>query len=204
MKLKTKLAIIPALASLLFVGAGFAAWEFTQERTAEVAITDKVAVGVELNDNFKLYNADDDVEITALYLICDAPSGKSYVLSGEGVYWASDAAGATKVDDVYLKGTLKKESEDGILDDDEVTVSFAASHNLESDYITFGSFAAIADKDIEVANNEDVQSDDFYLPTLAYVEAGIPHSVADLTAMNTALATELDGAVLSFSAQITA
>ena len=204
MKLKTKLAMVPALASLLFVGAGFAAWEFTQVRDADVAVTDKVAVGIELNDNFKLYNADDDAEITALYLICDAPSGKSYVLDGAGVYWASDAAGATAVDDVYIKGTLKKEVEDNILDDDKITVSFAASHNLDSDYITFGSFAAIADVDVTVANNADVQSGDFYLPTLAYVEAEIPHSVAELTAMNTALATELSGAALSFSAQITA
>lgn len=204
MKLRTKLVMIPAFASLLFVGAGFAAWEFTQARSAEVAITDKVAVGIELNDNFKLYNADDDTEITALYLICDAPAGKSYVLEGEGVYWASDAAGATKVDDVYIKGTLNKEIEDNVLDDDVVTVSFAASHNLDSDYITFGSFAAIADADVTAVDNADVQSAGFYLPTLAYIEAEIPHSVADLTAMNTALATELDSAVLSFSAQITA
>jgi len=205
MKLRNKLAAITAAAMLAFAGTGFAAWTFTQERSAEANITDKVSVGIELTDNFKLYNADDDSEITALYLICDAPSGKAYVLNGAGVYWASDAAGATAVDDVYLKGTLTKADEDGVLDNKpNVTVSFGASHSLSSTYINFGAFAAISDEVVAVANNANVQSDDFNLPTVSYVEAEIPHSVADLTAMNTALATELSGAALSFTAQITA
>lgn len=204
MKLKNKIAAITAAAMLAFAGTGFAAWTFTQERANEAAITDKVAVGIELNDNFALYNADDDAEISALYLICDAPTGKSYVLDGEGVYWASDAAGATKVDDVYIKGTLLKNNEDSVLDKATVTVSFDADHDLSSNYITFGNFASIADETVTVANNAEVKSEDFYLPTVSYVEAQIPHDVAALTAMNTALATELDSKVLSFNAQITA
>ena len=203
MKLRNKLAAITAASMLAFAGIGFAAWTFTQERAAEVSVTDKVSVGIELNDNFKLYNADDDAEISSLYLICDAPTGKTFVLGGEGVYWASDAAGITKVDDVYLKGTLLKEEEDGILNKSEVTVSFTASHALTSNYVTFGAFSAIADTTVTVANNADVQSADFYLPAVSYKDAALPQSVAELTAMNTALATELSGAALSFTAQIT-
>ena len=203
MKLRNKLAAITAASMLAFAGIGFAAWTFTQERAAEVSVTDKVSVGIELNDNFKLYNADDDAEISSLYLICDAPTGKTFVLGGEGVYWASDAAGITKVDDVYLKGTLLKEEEDGILNKSEVTVSFTASHSLTSNYVTFGAFSAIADATVTVANNANVQSADFNLPTVSYKDAALPQSVEELTDMNTALGTELSGAVLSFTAQIT-
>lgn len=203
MKLRNKLTAITAAAMLAFAGIGFAAWTFTQERAAEVAVTDRVSVGIELNDDFKLFNADNDAELSNLYLICDAPTGKAFVLGGEGVYWAADAAGTTKVDDVYIKGSLLKAEEDGILDKEEVTVSFGASHDLESDYITFGAFAAIADATVTVANNADVQSADFYLPAVSYKDAALPQSVAELTAMNTALGTELAGAALSFTAQIT-
>jgi len=204
MKLRNKIAAITAAAMLAFTGVGFAAWTFTQERAAEVAVTDRVSVGIELNDNFKLYNADDDAEISNLYIICDAPASESGILAGEGVYWASDAAGATKVDDVYLKGTLKKVEEDNILDKASVTVTFGATHSMTSTYITIGAFTAPANVDVTVANNADVQSADFNLPTLAYVAAKIPHSVDELTAMNTALATELSGAKVSFTAQIIA
>jgi len=204
MKLKNKIAAITAAAMLAFAGTGFAAWTFTQQRDVDAAITDKVSVGIELNDDFKLYNADNNAEITNLYLICDAPTGKSYVLSGEGAYWASDAAGAVKVDDVYIKGSLNKDIEDNILDKATVTVSFDANHDLDSNYITFGNFADIADEVVTVANNAEVKSDNFDLPTLSYVDDEIPHSVAALTAMNTALATELADKALSFNAQITA
>ena len=204
MKLRNKIAAITAAAMLAFTGVGFAAWTFTQERAAEVAVTDRVSIGIELNANFKLYNADDNADISNLYIICDAPAAESGILTGEGVYWASDAAGTTKVDDVYLKGTLKKVEEDNILDKASVTVKFGATHSMTSTYITIGAFTAPADVDVTVANNADVQSANFSLPTLTYVAAKIPHSVAELTDMNTALATELSGAKVSFTAQIIA
>lgn len=204
MKLKNKIAAITAASMLAFTGIGFAAWTFTQQRSAEVAVTDKVAVGIELNDNFKLYNADDNASISNLYIICDAPAAEAGILAGKGVYWASDVDGATKVDDVYLKGTLKKADEDSVLDKASVTVGFGATHSMSSTYITIGAFAAIADEDVAVADNAVVQSDNFNLPTLTYVAVKIPHSVEELTAMNTALATELSDAKVSFTAQIKA
>lgn len=205
MKLRNKMAAITAAAMLAFAGAGYAAWTFTTERTAqEVSVIDKVAVGIELNDDYKLYNAADNAEIATLYLICDAPAGKAGILDGDGVYWAYDAAGANAVSSVYIKGSLAKDVEDNVKDNiTTVTVSFEASHDFESDYITFGSFAAIADKDVTVANNAEVKSANFALPTLAYKDATLPQSIAELTAMNTALATELSGKKITCTAQIT-
>lgn len=208
MKLRNKLAAIMAAAMLAFTGVGFAAWTFTQVRNAEVAtIEDKVAVGIELNDNFKLFNAADDSEVTGLYLICDAPAAESGILAGDGIYWATDAAGANAISNVYIKGSLTKNMEDSVKDKTSVTVQFTASHNLSSSYVTFGSLTAPANKvvdNIDAAGNFDVQSVSFALPTVAYTQANIPHSISELTAMNTALATDLSGKALSFTAQIIA
>ena len=208
MKLRNKLIAITVIAMLAFIGIGFAAWTFTGVQEVEVAagnIQDKVAVGIELNDGFKLYNADDDTEVTALYLICDAPTvgvaGK--YLAGQGVYWATDAAGANAITDVYIKGTLAKADEDAVLDKATVDVAFTATKSITSTYIQFGAFSAIANTTgIAVANNAVVQSADFALPAVSYVSAMIPESIAELTTMNTTLATELSTATLSFTAQI--
>ena len=211
MKLKNKLVLIMLVAMLSFFGVGYAAWTFTNVENAQVStIEDKVAVGIELNDGFKLYNADDDSEVTTLYLICDAPTGKDYVLAGSGVYWATDAAGANAITSVYIKGSLTKNMEDSVKDKTTVTVQFTATHNLGvNDYVTFGALTAPANKVVEninAAGSFDVQSVAFALPTVAYstTEANIPHSIAELTAMNTALATALSGKALSFTAQIIA
>ena len=61
-------------------------------------------------------------------------------------------------------------------------------------------------ENINAAGSFDVQSVSFALPAVAYstTEANIPHSIAELTAMNTALATALSGKALSFTAQIIA
>ena len=103
MKLKNKLALITAVAMLAFGGVGYAAWTFTKVENAQIStIEDKVAVGIELNDGFKLYNAADDAEVTALYLICDAPTAETGILAGDGIYWATDAAGANAITNVYI------------------------------------------------------------------------------------------------------
>lgn len=211
MKLKNKLSLITTVAMLAFCGVGYAAWTFTNIENAQVAtIEDKVAVGIELNDGFKLYNADDDAEVTALYLICDAPSNKDYVLAGNGVYWATDAAGTDAITNVYIKGSLTKNMEDNIKDKTSVTVQFTATHNLgENDYITFGAMTSSTNKVINNLNEAgvfDVQSVDFTLPAVAYsaTEENIPHNITELTTMNTVLGTALSGKTLSFTAQIIA
>jgi hypothetical protein len=97
--------------------------------------------------------------------------------------------------------------EDSVKDKTSVTVQFTASHNLSSTYITFGALAAPANKvvdHLDAAGTFEVKSANFDLPTVDYVQANIPHSIAELTAMNNALATALSGKALSFTAQIIA
>ena len=204
MTLKNKISAITAAAMLAFTGVGFAAWTFTNEQSASIStITSKVSVGIELNDGFTLHNASGNAEVTSLYLICDAPAGQSGVLAGNGVYWATDAAGANAITNVYMKGTLKKVAEDGILDKATVTVSFAASHNLTSTYITFGTFGAITDvSDISTEDNTPVQSGNIALPTLSY--SSVPTSTSELTTMRTTVASEVVGKSLTFTAHISA
>ena len=132
MKLRNKIAAITAAAMLAFTGVGFAAWTFTTERSASVTVTDKVAVGIELNADLALYNADNDTQVTALYLICDAPETPAVdadYLAGEGIYWSTSATGKDgsdnklEITDVYLKGTLNKVAEDNVWDKDTVDVA---------------------------------------------------------------------------------
>ena len=206
MKLRNKLAAITTAAMLAFAGVGYAAWTFTAQRNAEVAtIEDRVAVGIELTDDFALYNASGDAEVTALYLICDAPAGEAGVLDGDGVYWATDAAGANAITNVYIKGTITKDAEDGVKDNKStVEVAFTASHNLASNsYVSFGAMTAPANvTGISTADGTTVQSASFALPAVAYIS--VPTSVAQLTAMDTALGTALAGTALSFTAEIVA
>ena len=206
MKLRNKIAAITAAAMLAFTGVGFAAWTFTAQREAEVAtIEDRVAVGIELTDNFKLYNASGDAEVTALYLICDAPTGVTGVLDGAGVYWATDAAGANAITNVYLKGTITKVAEDGVLDNKAtVEVQFTTSHDLAANtYVSFGAMTAPANlTNVSTADGTVVQSASFALPAVAYTS--VPTSTAELTQMNTALGTALSGKKLSFTVQIIA
>ncbi len=208
MKLRNKIMFITMLAMIAFIGIGFAAWTFTAERAVDdISITDKVAVAVELNDNFALYNADDDSEITALYLICDAPTAAvaGRYLAGSGVYWSSEADGSNVVTNVYIKGTLNYNVEDNVKPISKVVVTFTAgAFSVTSDYVNFGALTAPAAIEVTVANNADVQSADFALPTVAYTATALAIAdVAGVTAMNTALGTSLSGKVISLSAQIT-
>lgn len=184
------------------VGASIAAWVSTASRQTIVEPIDpEVAVGIELNDDFKLYNASTDAEVESLYLICDAPENDPNYLPGDGVYWAIDAAGANPITTVYMKGTLSKENHDGVKDKNTVTVQFGASHNLSSNYITFGSMTAPANLVVTVADGAEVESADFALPTVSY--SNVP-AINELSTMRAALATELSSAALSLSAQIIA
>lgn len=213
MKLRRTLALIMVAAMLCFVGIGFAAWTFTNIESAQVStIEDRVAVGIELNDGFELYNAADNTVISTLYLICDAPSGETGILNGQGVYWSTSVTGKDgsgnklAVTNVYIKGTLAKADEDGVWDKATVDVAFTADYSdLSSTYITFGTAPTIASTTgITVVDDAIVQSATFILPTVAYVTANLPHSITELTAMNTALGTALTGTALRFTAQIIA
>ena len=88
MNLKNKLAVITATAMLAFVGTGFAAWTFTKSVNADVAsITGKVTAAIEAKE-LKVQDGSGH-DVAGLYLICDAPSGQTDLLPGEGIYWST-------------------------------------------------------------------------------------------------------------------
>lgn len=210
MKLRRSIAIITLIAMLAFVGAGFAAWTFTNavQQGTDSEVTPKIVCAIELNDDFELYNAATDTVISTLYLICDAPASGLNTLAGHGVYWSSTAnatAWANKIDSVYIKGTLNYNAYD-IAEVASVTVTFTTGANYALTNGTYVQFAAAplpADKVVAVANNAEVKSANFALPVPSYT-AGVNttnfNSVADVADITDGLAD----LVIAYKAQITA
>lgn len=210
-KLRIKLFVITLLAMLAFVGVGFASWTFqNQVTTADITVTDKVAVAVEMDETFGLKAYAEDTyatEVTSLYLICDAPTVASTYMAGSGVYWAYDAAGAHPITNLYLKGQLNYDAEDGVKPLTSVTVTFTITNNLATnDYITFDNTATIGGTVvISPVADESVVAYTLVLPAVAYTTTATDISnVAGVTAMNTYLNTALSGKKIIVSAQITA
>ena len=205
-KLRIKLFVITLLAMLAFVGVGFASWTFqNQVATDAVTATPQIKAAVELSDDFKLYNAVGDAEITNLYLICDAPtSGNSNVLAGHGVYWSTSNnlanAYANKIENVYIKGTLNYDAND-IADLTSVTVTFTNNCTLTAGtYVEFGTPAVPAAIPVTIANGLTVQSATFALPVPSYKDA--VDDFATVAQADTVTAG-LAGLVVSYKAQIT-
>ena len=210
MKLRIKLFMITMLAMLAFIGIGFASWTFKNSvETSNISVTDKVAVAVEMDETFGLHAYAEDTyttEVTALYLICDAPTAAtSDYLAGAGVYWAYDAAGEHAVTNLYLKGQLEYNAEDGVLPLTSVTVTFTITNTIALDkYVTIGTTAASADVTINPVADGAVVAYTLALPTLAYTAEVIAFdSVSDVTTMNTYLASNLTGGI-QVSASISA
>ena len=182
-----------ALATL-GVGASLAAWISTTARIAETEVAPKVAQEVELNNDFAIYNADDDTEVEHLYLICDAPANSTAYQPGYGVYWSTSETGLDanddklEISDIYVKGTLAEIEHDGILSVDTVDVEFTASTSFSFSNVTFGTFTAPASVTVAVADDAEVKSADFALPTVSYVNANI---VPDATDASNSLSLEL-------------
>ena len=206
MKLRNKIALITMIAMLAFVGVGFAAWAFQNSvETSAIAPTDKVAVAVEMDETTGLHlyaDAEHTIEVTALYMICDAPTVADAYLAGAGVYWAYDAAGANPVTQLYIHGALNYNAEDGVLPISTVTVQFTLTNTLALDkYVTIGAMSAPANVVVAVSNGAAVDAT-LVLPTLTYTSDAIDiEDVAGVTTMNTYLASHLTGNI-KVSAQI--
>lgn len=209
MKLRNKLAAITAAAMLAFTGVGFAAWVFTnQVKTQETAGTPEITCAVELNDNFRLYEAGETTELqNTLYLICDAPNSNTHTLGGNGVYWSktNDAtAFANKIENVYIKGTLNYDAND-IDDLTSVTVSFTSACKLTNGtYVTFGSPALPADVTVTgnaLVDEAEVQTANFALPVPAYTSA--VNAFDDITDVDN-ITADLSGLKIAYNSEITA
>lgn len=210
MKLKRSIAILTLFAMLTLVGAGFAAWTFTNavQQGTDSEVTPKIVCAIELNDDFELYNAATDTVISTLYLVCDAPASGLNTLAGHDVYWSSAAdvtAWANKIDNVYIKGTLNYDAYD-IAEVASVTVTFAAGDNYaltNGTYVQFAAATLPADKTVAVADNAEVKSANFSLPVPSYnasVNTTNFNSVADVADITDGLAD----LVIAYKAYISA
>ena len=180
MKLRNKLSIITGAAALAFAGVGFGAWVFQNEvATTDVNGTPLLTCAVELNNDFKLYEAGESEPLSGLYLICDAPAtgGHATVMAGEGVYWSTandHTAAANKIANVYIKGTLEYDAND-IDDLTSVTVTFTDNCTLTAGtYVQFAAAtlpAAVTVTGDDLVDGAEVQSADFALPVPSYKEA---------------------------------
>jgi len=211
---KFKITALALCAIMLLTGIGFSAWVFTNPvQTPDANVTSRITCAVELNNNFKLYkyvDGENDVELTNLYLICDAPASGLNALAGNGVYWSTtndSTAYANRIEGsvLYIKGTLNYNAYD-IADASTVTVTFAAGTNYSLNngtYIEFGAANIPAPVVVSVANNAEVKSAQFALPTVSY-NSGVNttnfNSVASVANITAGLST----LKLAFQATITA
>lgn len=183
MKLRNKLAVVTATSMLAFIGAGFAAWQFTTNEVAETAGSNLVTCAVEADDL--------SVDYTTLYLILDAPADPTGPLNpGEGIFWSAAADGSEPITSLTLTGSFNHNQEDldfnhGV----DYTFSCVESGDLAANTAYFnytaGSFASgETGSSTTFADVEAV----YTLPTYAYVaDVKAYDEVADVTAMNTAL-----------------
>jgi len=209
MRLQNKIALIGLLASTALIGTGYAAWTFTNAaQTNDAEATQQIVCAVELNDDFKLYNAADHSEISSLYLICDAPSTNINTLGGHGVYWSTTndtTSWANKIDNVYIKGTLTYDKND-IAELASVTVTFANGEDYALDEGTYIDFTDATIPNLVVtipsdsANNVEVNSGNFALPTPSYKEA--VNSFTSVTEVN-GITDGLVDLVIAYQVQIT-
>ena len=190
MKLRNKLAIIPVLASLLFVGAGFAAWIFTNTVSPAnpVEVTGEVTCAIEAK-NLKVYNGED--EIDTLYIIFDAPTtAEGTRKAGDGIFYSSTADGSNPITTLTLKGEITHEEEDLHYGDDAEKVLFTKDETDElasSGYVTFTA-GSLANAEQDVVSGTTIYQTTYTLPTYEYVAAEIPTNVAEVSAMQAALA----------------
>ncbi len=192
MKLRNKLLIITVMAVIMVIGVGYAAWTFTTAQTADVTVNQNayVTAAIEASGVTVYKDAECQNAITTLYIICDAPSGQDGLVAGHGIYFSTTndtTAYTNKIETVYLKGTINYSAED-IADITTYIGTYSASSTAyNGTYFTATAMTGGNDTTQTAVGTAPAASSAIALPTLAYVTAQIPESVAEVTAMNEAL-----------------
>lgn len=178
MKLRNKLAAITATAMLAFAGVGFASWAFTKQVSQDAPVTGVVTAAIEAND----VSADPDT----FYLICDAPSGQSGLVAGNGIYWSDTAENDGSVlSSITLTGTVTQNDEN-LLDFSKYKGKFViTAEALDTTYVDIAAVNLTTDLITVDSKNGDCEYE-YTLPALSY--ATVPTSVAQVSAMNAELA----------------
>ncbi len=207
MKLRNKLVIITAIAVIMLIGVGYAAWTFTTAQNANVTVDQNAYVTAAIEaSGVKVYKeAACENEITTLYIICDAPTaGGTNLLAGNGIYFSTandTTAFANKIETVYLKGTVNYNAEDIADKTTYIGTYTAASEAYNGTYFTATAMTGGNDTASTEVGTDPAASNAISLPTLAYVADQIPGNVAAVTTMNEALTSV--SITLSFTFAVT-
>ena len=191
MKLRNKIAAITAAAMLAFTGIGFAAWTFTKSVSDSASVVGKVTAAIEASGLAVEDGSGHDV--TGLYLICDAPSGQTGLVAGQGIYWSTQADGSDVITTLTLIGSVNEDDND-IADITTYEGHFAstATSAVAGTWVNIAATSALDTTVTSASKNANV-STTFTLPTPSY--AAIPTSVAEVNALE----TEVNALSLTFS-----
>ena len=184
MKLRNKLAIISGAAMLAFTGVGFAAWAFTKSASDSVVVDTKVTAAIEASG----LSVEDGAgnAVSGLYLICDAPSGQTGLIAGDGIYWSTQADGSDTITSLTLVGSVNEADHD-IADISTYDGHFAsaATSAVAGTYVNIAATSALDTTVTSASKNADVTTT-FTLPAVSY--ASVPTSVAEVTALQSEVA----------------
>ena len=186
MKLRNKLTIISGIACLAFVGVGFAAWGFTKTADADMDADAKVTAAIEAS-GLSVKDSAGNV-ISALYLICDAPSGETGLIAGNGIYWSTENSNdvSKAITSLKLVGSVNEADHD-IADIQTYDGHFAstATAAVNGTYVNIAATTALDQTVTSTSKNADVEYV-WTLPAVSYVS--VPTSVAEVTAMQAEVA----------------
>lgn len=184
MKLRNKIAAITAASMLAFAGVGFAAWTFTKSvNSDDVAVEGKVTAAIEAKE-LKVQDGSGN-NVTGLYLICDAPSGQTGLVAGNGIYWSTAATGKDgsgnklAITSLTLIGSVTEEDND--MADISTYVGHFTGSAVAADNAGYVRMTAVAALDTTVnstGKNTDVQCV-WNLPEVSYNT--VPSSVAQVS-----------------------
>ena len=184
MKLRNKIAAITAASMLAFAGVGFAAWTFTKSVNDSASIQGKVTAAIEAQGLAVQDGAGNDV--TALYLICDAPSGTAGLVAGDGIYWSTQADGSDTITTLTLIGSVTEADYD-IGDINTYVGHFAstATNAVNGTYVGIAATTALDQTVNSTSKNADVE----YVWTLPAVSYNtVPSSVAQVALLQAEVA----------------
>ena len=193
MKLRNKLAAITAAAMLAFAGTGFAAWTFTKSVNDSASVSGKVTAAIEADELKVQDGAGHDV--SSLYLICDAPSGETGLVAGNGIYWSTENSNdySKKIEALTLIGSVTEDDND-IADINTYVGHFesTATSAISGSWVNVAATSALNQTVTSESKNSNVQYV-WNLPAVSY--AAVPTSVAEVNALE----TEVHGISLTFS-----
>lgn len=186
MKLRNKIAAITAAAMLAFTGVGFAAWTFTKSVSDSAIVEREVTAAIEAQGLSVEDGHGNAVE--HLYLICDAPSGETGLLDGNGIYWSTENSNdySKRITTLTLIGSVTEDDND-IADISTYDGHFASTATLahSGTYVSIAATSALNTTVTSVDASSSV-STTFALPAVSYVT--VPTSVAEVNALQAEVA----------------